>query len=213
MITIVKDLRPALGSCRDQGSRPTCIAFAASDAHAAGRHSPFVPLSVEYLFYHAVHRATHPDPNRGVSLRNIAEALMSDGQPLDSDWPYLPTLPSPISLWTPPHPVVSFRTSLAMAGDTPSHIIDSINNDKAVLVCLTLSEAFYRPDKNAIIERVSQDPDTGHHAVVALGHGTYLGERMILVRNSWGPSWGGEGHGWLYEDYIETRISTLSIAG
>jgi hypothetical protein len=36
-LVVSRDLRPFFGAVRDQGSRPTCIAFALSDAHAAAR--------------------------------------------------------------------------------------------------------------------------------------------------------------------------------
>ncbi len=37
MIEIQVDLRSLLGDARDQEARPTCLAFAASDVHAALR--------------------------------------------------------------------------------------------------------------------------------------------------------------------------------
>src|SRR5258708_38222177 len=51
-IKIAKDLRSMFGPVRDQGQRPTCLAFAASDLHAAVRGA-WAPLSCEYIFYHA----------------------------------------------------------------------------------------------------------------------------------------------------------------
>ena len=52
-INIISDLRHLFGDVRDQGDRPTCLAFATSDAHAGVRPG-WVPLSCEYVFYHAV---------------------------------------------------------------------------------------------------------------------------------------------------------------
>ena len=40
------------GQARNQGARPTCMAFAASDIHAALRRG-WSPLSCEYAFYQA----------------------------------------------------------------------------------------------------------------------------------------------------------------
>lgn len=47
------------GPARDQGARPTCLAFAASDLHAGVREA-WTPLSCEFLFYHAQRRAGRP---------------------------------------------------------------------------------------------------------------------------------------------------------
>jgi hypothetical protein len=57
VITAAVDLRSLFGTARNQGSRPTCLAFAASDTHAALR-SGWVPLSCEYAFYQAQRRVS-----------------------------------------------------------------------------------------------------------------------------------------------------------
>ena len=54
-VTIDCDLRSMFGPVRHQGIRPTCMAFAASDAHAAVRPD-WVPLSCEFAYFHALKR-------------------------------------------------------------------------------------------------------------------------------------------------------------
>jgi hypothetical protein len=87
VITPSVDLRTLFGPARNQGPRPTCLAFAASDAHAALR-SGWAPLSCEYAFYHAQRRAARV-PNQGALLSSMLDALRQDGQPEESGWPYL----------------------------------------------------------------------------------------------------------------------------
>ena len=53
ILRIDSDPRAALGSARDQGRRPTCLAFAASDAHRQARRHP-APFCVAWLHYHAI---------------------------------------------------------------------------------------------------------------------------------------------------------------
>src|ERR1700730_10795274 len=96
-ITITKDLRSMFGPVRDQGARPTCLAFAASDLHAAVRGA-WSPLSCEYLFYHAQRRAQRR-PIEGSTLPTTLEALRSDGQPYESGWVYLDQLPTDLTQW------------------------------------------------------------------------------------------------------------------
>jgi hypothetical protein len=91
-IDIRQDLRPMFGSARDQGMRPTCLAFATSDAHAALR-PPWNALSCEFAFYHAQRRAGR-HPSAGASLGSMLAALEGDGQPIEADWPYLEALPA-----------------------------------------------------------------------------------------------------------------------
>jgi hypothetical protein len=85
-ITISVDLRASFGAARDQGARPTCLAFAASDTHAALREG-WTPLSCEYAFFQAQRRAGRM-PNAGALLSSMLEALCKDGQPEESGWPY-----------------------------------------------------------------------------------------------------------------------------
>ena len=70
MVTAMVDLRAQFGAVRDQGDRPTCLAFAASDAHAACRPH-WEPLSSEYAFFHAQKRAGLP-PDRGTYLNRCS---------------------------------------------------------------------------------------------------------------------------------------------
>ena len=80
-VTIARDLRPLFGEVRDQGERPTCLAFAASDAHAALR-GPWAALSVEFAFFNAQRRANR-SAKVGALLSTMLDTLREDGQPLD----------------------------------------------------------------------------------------------------------------------------------
>ena len=211
MVTLTKDLRSQFGPARDQGSRPTCLAFATSDLHAASRSAPFAPLSVEYLYFHAVQRSNPPKPHRGVRLKAIIEAMKLDGQPIESDWPYLANLPYDLSAWTPPSGLSVFRKAMSSGKPSPAIVIAALDNDRAAMLCLRASEAFYRPNGIGVVERIKNDPDTGNHAVVAVGHGSLGGDHLILVRNSWGADWGINGHGWLHEEYLSARLLSFSL--
>jgi len=100
MIDIVTDLRPTFGPVRDQGARPTCLAFAASDAHAALRNG-WTPLSCEFAYYHAQRRAKRSHQS-GATLSSMLETLRTDGQPTEAGWVYLDKVPDEIATWAPP---------------------------------------------------------------------------------------------------------------
>ena len=99
-IMTLRDLRRQFGPARNQGSRPTCIAFAFSDGHAAARGEP-EPLSAEHLYYHAVQRTAGRDPHDGVAMPTCIAALGADGQSAEAGWPYIDPL-TDLSSWTPP---------------------------------------------------------------------------------------------------------------
>jgi hypothetical protein len=210
MVTVTRDLRARFAAARDQGNRPTCLAFAMSDVHSFSRGMPFALLSAEYLFYHGVQRSTPPNPNRGVHVAVMGEALEHDGQPVEPDWPYLPALPHPISTWTPPAGITVFRHALTVMHPSVATIIASLDNDVPVVISLTISVAFYTPDSDAVVSDETPGPPTGCHAIAAVGYGSLGGKTMILVRNSWGMGWGDNGHAWLSEDYLTPRLLTVS---
>jgi C1A family cysteine protease len=67
------------------------------------------------------------------------------------------------------------------------------------------------PDDVGIVSGVGGDDPVRRHAVVAVGCGRARGEDAILIRNSWGASWGLEGHAWLPKSYLAPRITSLAI--
>lgn len=212
VITPSVDLRTLFGPARNQGPRPTCLAFAASDAHAALR-SGWAPLSCEYAFYHAQRRAARV-PNQGALLSSMLDALRQDGQPEEGGWPYLAATPADAASWAPPAEVgplfgrngEKFRPSL-------NHIIHELDNGRPVIILLMLSRSFFSPSPQAVIDpALGEAPEPERrHAAVAVGYGTVDGQRAILIRNSWGVRWGDAGHGWLTERFLVPRLFAAAM--
>lgn len=206
-ITISVDLRAAFGAARNQGARPTCLAFAASDTHAALREG-WTPLSCEYAFYQAQRRAGRA-PNTGALLSSMLEALRKDGQPEESGWPYLSATPADEASWAPPPQIGKlFGRDGATATHSIERVIQELDQGRPVIVLMTLSRAFYQRNPQGVVDPApAEQPEAERrHAVVAVGHGKVDGQRAVLVRNSWGPSWGDAGYGWLTERFLGPRI-------
>jgi Papain family cysteine protease len=206
-ITVSVDLRALFGPARNQGARPTCLAFAASDTHAALR-AGWTPLSCEYAFYQAQRRAGRP-PDTGALLSSMLEALREDGQPEESGWPYLPATPTDTASWAPPPEVgVIFGRNGKTAVHAVDRVIQELEQGRPMIILLMLSRAFYQRHPQGVVDPASDErPEPERrHAVVAVGHGTVDGQRTILVRNSWGPNWGDAGYGWLTERFLGPRI-------
>lgn len=212
LIVATKDLRSAFGPTRNQGARPTCLAFAASDAHAALR-ADWTPLSCEFAFYHAQRRAGLP-PTGGARLSAMLDALREDGQPEEGGWPYLASLPAMIATWVPP---ASIDTVYGRNGQTETpdldQIIPWIEQDRPVIVFTILSPSFYLPSADAVVDpALGERPEPARrHAIVACGHGTVDGQRALLVRNSWGTRWGQDGYAWLTEAFLAPRLYGAAI--
>ncbi len=175
------DIRPRFGPARDQGARPTCLAFAISDVHAALRE-PWTALSCEFIFYHAQRRAGRP-PTAGARLPEMLATLKEDGQPLESDWPYLASLPSDLNSYVPPEKVVVFRRDGESRPVGVDEIIARLDADSPTVMLMMLSDAFYVPDALGVIRAaVGEWPDPARrHAVIAVGYGMLDGARAVLV--------------------------------
>lgn len=206
------DMREDLGLVRDQGRRPTCLSFAASDAHRyALGHADW--LCVEWLYFHAAKRAG-TGPHCGTTMPDTQAILRVTGQPIEAAWPYSPAWPDPAS-WQPPARVSSLYTCES-SSFAPS--LDGIRAEllagRPVVVGVFLSRTYRFPaDWTHIGTEVLLAPDRHEpidrndgHAMVIVGHGRHEGAPVMLLRNSWGSRWGHEGHAWVREDCLAPRL-------
>ncbi len=211
-ISIDVDLRSQFGPVRDQGARPTCLAFAASDAHA-GLRQGWDPLSCEYAFFHAQKRSGR-SPEKGAFLSDMLATLENDGQPEETGWPYLPALPSDLSQYSPPRSVGDlYGRGSEQLRHNLSLIRDALDQHCPAIILSTLTRRFFTPPSSGVVGHDDNDQvfPAPRHAVIAVGYGDMAGERVILIRNSWGDSWGVAGHIWLTEDYLSRHMYGLAL--
>ncbi len=210
-ITVRHDLRGRFGPARDQEGRETCLAFAMSDAHAAAIGGAWSPLSCEFLFYQAKQRDT-TSAHHGTTVPAMRAALEHDGQPAESGWPYVSQLPTDLKRWKPPAEVGTlFRRGSDLNGTVFDEIWNAVQGDQPVLVGMTISDAFYTPGSDGVIDSDEPQDPTRKHAVVVVATGTQAKKRLLLARNSWGTTWGRSGYAWLVERYTGPRIRVALV--
>jgi C1A family cysteine protease len=123
------------------------------------------------------------------------EALEVDGQCNETAWPYGNVDASDHATY------YRARVHARSRDDLVEAVRTTLATGRSLLVTLRLTDAWHTVDKNGNIAGPSADDQfLGGHAVVAVGHDP-RGER-ILIRNSWGTSWGDAGHAWLTESYL-----------
>jgi hypothetical protein len=210
-MTVLADVISEFGPARDQGKRPTCIAFAMSDLHASARSKVWAALSAEYLFYHACLRSPVFDPHSGVTLDAILEALGNDGQPLEREWPYLQQLPADLRQYKPPSTSDIYRKPGQRLVCSVEEIRKALGSGRPVVVAFRSTLQFLLARSDTLVRGSAGDPPLGVHAVVAVSVGTHNGERCVGVRNSWGEKWGKGGHAWVSESYLNAQV--IAVVG
>lgn len=205
-ISIVVDLRSECGPVRDQGSRPTCLACAASDAHAFAHSCR--PLSAEYLFYSAHKRSPQRDPHHGLTLGLAANALQHDGQPSETEWPYSVTLPAP---WLPPLITTKWYAKMEIGSPQANgEIANAVRAGSVMILGIRLTPEFWTVQgPEFVIHGGAQG--FGGHAILVVGLGKEQnGGELLLIRNTWGTNWANGGYAWLEQSYLQNNLIGFS---
>jgi len=195
------DLRKKQSIVRDQGMRPTCLAYAATSGHEYLRSDERC-LSVEYLHWASVKR--DGASKQGVSLKTTVEVLADTGQPYEEVWPYRYDVDDTASDYAPPTTIYSddcFRITLEKeirpsVEDLKLHL----RMGRAVVIGIRLFYGFHSSvDGKIKLPKVGESP-SGSHAVLLVGYDDY--EQNFIFKNSWGNKWGDVGYGLLPYSYV-----------
>ncbi len=208
---VTLDVSSRLGAVRDQGRRPTCVAFATSDLHAAVRSPSFATLSVEYLYYNACRLATPFDPHSGVTLDQILRSVDGSGQPEEKHWPYLQRIPADLNDYRPPAITAPIyrRTGLVVTGAPIDQIANELQAGRPTMLVFRSSLNFMHARRAAPVHWSSTDQPLNAHAVLSVALGNDKSERFLQVRNSWGTRWADNGHAWVSEEYVHKTFIDL----
>lgn len=205
MVTATVDLRAAFLGARYQELRMSCLAFACSSAHEHQKKAKDY-LSVEYLYYHAIDRSPARNPDLGATMSEMADALTQHGQPLEAEWPYEPKQLYG-NLWSPPKIAGSvYKAAMQRTALSFADICKRLDQGEPIVLGLIITDSFYKPAAG-IVMKVQNDIERGGHAVLAVGHGaSQPGQNYVLIRNSWGDTWGDGGHAWIPEGYVTSQL-------
>jgi C1A family cysteine protease len=206
------DLRPMLLPVRDQGHRGTCLAFAVTALHevlrAAGEPVG-EDLAEEALYWGC--KQVDGNWNTGTSFLSASMALPRWGQPIEATWPYDPRQSDGVAYHPPAIPGGAnwHHAGLRSVTTTSTDVRSLLAGSVPVALGITIYPSFYRPNGTGhIADPQPGDPKKGRHAVVAVG----FDEDEILIRNSWGPTWGVSGYGWITDTYIDGNATEVWAA-
>jgi|SRR5215813_1546880 len=205
------DLRPKCAPVWNQGAIGTCTAHAVAAAFAYEQRIQkmrVIQPSRLFIFYNERALAGQLDRTPVLYLRDALKAVAKHGVCHESLWPYTED-PKKVKAKPPPDAFASaakkriFEYHRIRQSRRASMLLMHFKRCLADGSPVVFGIAVYASFETDAVRRsgVMPIPDSkreefkGGHAVMAVGYDDR--RKAVLVRNSWGPKWGQDGHFWI----------------
>lgn len=200
------DLRPSMPAVYDQGQLGSCTgnAIAAAMEYERDRQglSDFVPSRL-FIYYNERALEGTVSSDSGAVIRDGIKVVNREGVCPETLWPY------DIGVFTvkpPKRCYVAANKDKAVqyeAIQTLGDLKDAIASNLPVVFGFTVYQSFESQPvaQTGVVPMPKRGEATvGGHAVVAVGYSDP--KSHLIVRNSWGPSWGDHGYFYLPYEYL-----------
>jgi C1A family cysteine protease len=200
------DLRPSMPPVYDQGQLGSCTgnAIAAAMEYERDRQglSDFIPSRL-FIYYNERALEGTVSSDAGAVIRDGIKVVNREGVCPETLWPY------DIGVFTvkpPKRCYVAAKKDRAVqyeAIQTLGDLKDAIASNLAVVFGFTVYQSF---ESQAVAQTgvlpmpKPGEATVGGHAVLAVGYSNPKGH--LIVRNSWGPSWGDHGYFYMPYEYV-----------
>jgi C1A family cysteine protease len=204
------DLREWDSLIEDQGDLGSCSANAMTNAYelSVKRLYPdkFVELSRLFVYYNSRSLHNETDSDVGAYIRSTLSATKHHGICREELWPYdiskFSVVPSDICYQDAMTRTISNYNLI----DSVSDMLEILNQNKPIIIGLTVYPSFNYVDKNNPRIYLPNDKELdqgGGHAMTIVGYD--IAKRQFIVKNSFGRHWGNNGYGWLPFEYVDTE--------
>ena len=216
------DLRPGFSPVENQEDLGSCTAQATvalaeySERKALGKH-----IDASRLFLYKVTRNLMGETgDTGAFIRTAMGGLVLFGAPPERYWPYdgRPAESNTRFDQEPDAFCYAFASNfkaikyfrLDPAGSMPEDILASVRlflaaEFPSMFGIPVYDEVMYPNQLGGIAYPEKNSKYYGGHAIVAAGYDD--NKKALLIRNSWGQSWGDQGYGWLDYEYIRQGLA------
>ncbi len=230
-LPVSKDLRPGCSPIEDQESIGSCCAHAVSGMLEFMQKKAFGTYTdASRLFlYKVMRKMLHWTGDTGCYLRTAMGSLAVFGAPPEEYWPY------DISQYDAEPSVFAYAYAqnfqaisyyrLDPLGTTPAKALDNIKEHIGsmgipVIFGFSCYDSLQHAETGAtgnIPFPETTESNIGGHAIVAVGYddkkeithpvsGTVT-KGALIIRNSWGTSWGEAGYGYLPYEYVLSELA------
>jgi C1A family cysteine protease len=200
------DLRPSMPAVYDQGQLGSCTgnSIAAAMEYERDRQglSDFVPSRL-FIYYNERALEGTVSSDSGAVIKDGIKVVNTDGVCPESLWPY------DLAMFTVKPPkrcyvaALTDRAAQYEAIQTLGDLKDALCSKLAVVFGFTVYESFESPAVAQTGVMPMPQPGeavVGGHAVLAVGYSD--SKSQVIVRNSWGPSWGDKGYFYMPYEYM-----------
>lgn len=219
------DLRGTCSPVANQGKFGSCTAFATVKGlqeFLLKKRGRFEPQSAAYLWFQTRKALGKRNEDSGAPTELAVKMLDNLGTPPEEAFPYLekalqddPEARQEFVSRQPPSEVVAqakhnrIVTGLEITTRL-SGVRRSLAKGMPVLLSMRVFDSIARTGKDGLLPLPGQtDKMVGGHAVLAVGYDNRRG--VLIVRNSWGPSWADGGYFYMPYDYIRQGHVRIAI--
>jgi hypothetical protein len=206
------------GRVKDQGDRPTCVAFAATSLHeywrdiiAGNEVEVTLNLSEEFLYYGCKQR-DGLTAGSGTTLTAANKSLTLEGQCLEALHPYQV---SNGPLRKPSAVAFTDAATRILAGlvrrETKWGVMEiDLESELPVIGVIEVFDNARRLDLRGVLNAPSaSEKSLGLHAVLLLEVEATAQEQSVVFLNSWGTRWGDGGLGQFGKKYFKNYCKQL----
>lgn len=208
------DLRSYCPQVENQLSLSSCVANATVGALETLRSIAgvsHVDFSRLFLYYNARLRHSAQGVDNGTQIRHCMASLTLDGVTTESNWAYNTSLVNTRPSWS------AYRSAYfnKLSGyyrisslDLVSDIKTSLNSKHSVVISVEVDGSFQTIDSSGVYNSRGGNI-LGRHAMLIVGYDDI--QRRLIVRNSWGETWGDKGYCYIPYQLFINEMKPLDI--
>lgn len=203
------DLREYCPPIYDQGTSGACTGFAIAkglrELQQRQRKETSTPLSALFIYWMERYAHGTTGSDAGATVADGMTVLQSYGAAPDADWPYrMPQLtvrPTDQAF----HDAASWRVGKTYHLTSLDEVKTSLARGYAVVMGFEVYRGFDNVGSNGWVPiPAAGEKAEGGHAVLVVGYDDPTG--CLIVRNSWGTSWGASGYFFLPYAYASSAM-------